>query len=103
MNLTVNAVNDAPIAQRDVASASNASQIAIPVLENDRDPEGGTLSIADVFSAAGSGRSTLGAALSISGSGVVYDPRTSATLQSLGGGGGAMDSFSYTVSDQAPA
>jgi VCBS repeat-containing protein len=102
---TRDAVNQPPIAVADTAGTPAGTAIFINVLANDVDPEGGALTLADVLAPA----SEYGAAISISGNQVFYDPRTSGTIQSLsaavpaGGGGAVTDSFSYSVADSSGA
>jgi len=81
--LTVESVNDDPVAARDVASTELESAVTIDVLANDRDPDGDPLSVVAV-SAAGNGTAEL------AGGAVLYTP--GAEFQGV-------DSFLYTVSD----
>ncbi len=83
VSITVNAVNDAPVAVNDVASASKNGVKLIPVLANDSDVDGDTLSIASVTA-------TTNGTVVISGKAVNFTPRKGFT-------GNA--SFSYTISD----
>ncbi|SFG43965.1 Hint domain-containing protein [Sulfitobacter dubius] len=50
VNVTVNPVNDAPVANDDTASTTGTDAVVIPVLENDTDVDGDVLSVADASS-----------------------------------------------------
>ena len=50
VNVTVNPVNDAPEANDDTASTTGTEAVVIPVLDNDTDVDGDTLSVADASS-----------------------------------------------------
>ncbi|MEP2955424.1 MAG: Hint domain-containing protein [Sulfitobacter sp.] len=50
VNVTVNPVNDAPVANDDTASTTGTEAVVIPVLDNDTDVDGDTLSVADASS-----------------------------------------------------
>ncbi len=77
-------INRLPMAADDSYTMDGAGVTSFPVLLNDSDPDGNTLSIASVTSAQyGS--------VSISGTQLVYTPSVMITQ--------AMDSFTYTVSD----
>ncbi len=82
VNVTVNAVNQAPVAVADSASVGMSSTVSIDVLANDTDPDGDTLTITGV---------TQGG----KGSVVIVGDQVEYTSGSKRGG----DSFSYTVSD----
>ncbi len=83
VTVTVNAVNDAPVAIDDTASTKEDEAVSISVLSNDADVEDDSLSLTAV-SPAQSGTT------SISGQQVVYSP----SLNFAG-----TDSFTYRVSD----
>jgi VCBS repeat-containing protein len=83
VDLTVNPVNDAPIAVDDLANTLEDTPVSIAVLENDSDIDGPGLSISAL------GTPNLGTAV-ISGTFVLYTP--SVNLY-------GSDSFTYTVSD----
>lgn len=84
VNITVNAVNDSPIAVDDTASTDEEIAVDIDVIVNDSDVDGDALLISDV------GSPDNGSAV-ISGAGIVtYTPNPSFT---------GSDSFTYTVSD----
>jgi outer membrane protein OmpA-like peptidoglycan-associated protein len=76
-------INRSPVAVNDVISVRRNVGTLIPVLSNDSDPDGDTLSVTSVTQPANG-------AVSNSGNGVVYTPRTGFLGQ---------DSFTYTVSD----
>ncbi|MBF0272768.1 MAG: tandem-95 repeat protein [Magnetococcales bacterium] len=122
LTITIQGVNDAPVAQNDsgvaieaggVANGSTGSQAAGHVLTNDTDPENDTLFVTAVRvgSVEGSGSAgTLGSALAgtygslvLNGSGdYTYAVNESdATIQALQSGQSVTDSFNYTVSDGA--
>jgi CSLREA domain-containing protein len=88
VSLTVNSVNDLPIAANDTASTAANTALIIPVamlLSNDSDPEGDPLTISDVR-----GNSARGGRVMLSGSNVVYTPPTNFN---------GVDSLIYTLSD----
>ncbi|MBD1863355.1 MULTISPECIES: S-layer family protein [Trichocoleus] len=84
VNITVNAVNDAPIAISDTASTPEDTQVNIPVLTNDTDVEGNPLSITGV-----SVNPTRGSVVNNNGV-FTYTPNANAN---------GSDSFTYTISD----
>jgi len=75
--------NSAPVPRDDVATASAGGSVLVPVLANDMDPDGDTLSIASVGTPA-HGTAT------ITGQGILYTPEP---------GYSGSDRFSYVVSD----
>ena len=84
MTITVNAVNDPPVAVDDSASTDEDSAITIGVLTNDTDVDGDTLTVTAIT------QPTNGDA-AINGNGTVtYTP-----LANFHG----TDSFTYTISD----
>ncbi|HEX6717146.1 MAG TPA: Ig-like domain-containing protein, partial [Pyrinomonadaceae bacterium] len=85
VSITVNPVNDVPIAQADVATTSRNTTVNIPVLANDVDPDGDTLTITAVTQSA-NGTATI----TNGGTRVSYRPKNGFT---------GTDSFTYTVSD----
>ncbi|MFG6591207.1 Hint domain-containing protein [Sulfitobacter sp. 1A12157] len=50
VNVTVNPVNDAPVANDDTADTTGTDPVVIPVLDNDTDVDGDTLSVTDASS-----------------------------------------------------
>jgi len=83
VNITVNPVNDAPVANDDIQSGTIDSAITINVLTNDTDIDGDTLAVIAV---------TQGVNGTVSGNGttVTYTPNT---------GFIGTDTFTYTISD----
>ena len=84
VDLTVGAVNDEPLAQDDTATTDFESDVTIPVLGNDTDVDGDTLSVTDVTDPAN------GSAVINADGTITYTPDA---------GFSGEDSFSYTVSD----
>ncbi|WP_288940491.1 Hint domain-containing protein [uncultured Roseovarius sp.] len=84
VNVTINAVNDEPLAQDDTATTDFESDVTIPVLGNDTDVDGDTLSVTDVTDPAN------GSAVINADGTITYTPDA---------GFSGEDSFSYTVSD----
>jgi hypothetical protein len=76
-------VNDAPVAQDDSASTVAGDPVAVPVLNNDSDPDGDPLTIASVS------QPTHGSVL-IAGTDLTYTPASDFT---------GVDTFSYTITD----
>ena len=84
VTITVNSVNDAPIAVNDSASTPEDTAVDIAVLANDSDPDGGTISVSAVGTAAHG-------VVSVEANGTVkYAPN----LNYFG-----LDSFTYTITD----
>ncbi len=83
VSITVNPVNDAPVANNDSASTAEDTAVTVNVLANDTDVDGDALAVASVTNP------PHGSAVK-SGSNVVYTPDA---------GYSGTDSFSYTVSD----
>jgi thermitase len=83
VTVTVNAVNDAPVANDDSATTREGTAVTIDVLANDRDVDGDSLSVASVTPGT-SGSAT------INGTSVIYTPNSGFT---------GTDSFTYTISD----
>lgn len=83
VNITIVAVNDAPVAVDDAATTDQETAVTLSPLSNDSDPDGDSLSLDSVTMPA------FGAA-SISGNDIVYTPAA---------GFVGTDSFGYTVSD----
>ena len=84
VSITVTPVNDAPVANPDSASVAEGSSVDVPVLANDTDVDGDSLSLAGVGAAAHGTASA-----NLDGT-VHYVPSGSYT---------GPDSFTYTVSD----
>lgn len=98
VTVTVNAVNDAPVANPDAATVAEDSTtpVAVDVLANDSDVEGNPLSITDVADG------TYGTA-TFSGSTVTYTlDNSNPAVQALGTGASMTDTVHYTLSDGSP-
>ena len=101
VNVTINPVNDAPIANddSDVTWATNEDTVlsiaATGVLANDTDQENDSLTVstADTTSAKGA------AVLVATDGSFSYDPRLANTIQALDAGDSDTDTFTYTASD----
>lgn len=85
VSLTVNPSGEAPIAQADAATTTRNTTVNIPVLANDSDPDGDTLTITTVTQGANGTVTIINGGTSVS-----YRPRSGFT---------GSDSFTYTVSD----
>lgn len=84
VTITVNPVNDAPVAQNDTATTNQGMAVTVPVLANDTDVEGDTLTVVSVTQGA-TGTVTINADNT-----VTYTPNANSC---------APDAFNYTVSD----
>src|SRR5205814_76175 len=84
VTVSVNAVNDVPVAALDAATTAEDTSVTIPVLANDSDPDGDTLS--DPKSTA----PAMGTALANANSTISYTPHADFN---------GTDSFTYTISD----
>jgi hypothetical protein len=83
VSITVNAVNDVPIAQDDTASTAEDTSVTILVLSNDADPEDDVLSVESVSQ-------PLHGLLVFNASSLAYTPDPDFN---------GVDSFTYTISD----
>ena len=92
VTVTINPVNDPPVAQDDAATTDEDNAVAISVLQNDIDPDGGVLSIdASTFPVTAPSNG----AVVIDGASILYTPNANFS---------GMDAFSYRVcNDGAPA
>ncbi|HEX4984748.1 MAG TPA: Ig-like domain-containing protein [Burkholderiales bacterium] len=96
VHLTINAVNDAPVARDDAAATDEDTVVTGNVLANDSDVEADALVVTSV----GTFASALGASVTLAADGSYsYDPTAAASLQALGAGETAADSFTYVISD----
>ncbi|MCH8990578.1 MAG: tandem-95 repeat protein, partial [Acidobacteria bacterium] len=100
VNITVNAVNDAPVANDDVGATNEDTQLSVNaadgVLANDTDVDTGDTRTVTAFDAV----SASGATVSVAADGsYTYDPTPSAALQALSGGETLDDTFTYTIED----
>ena len=93
VSITINSVNDSPVATADEVTLSSVAATDIDVLDNDTDSDtSDTLSI-DSFDST----STAGATITLNSNGTLhYDPTTSTTLTN---GTVTSDSFTYTLTD----
>ena len=93
VTITINSVNDSPVAAADEVTLSSVVVSDIDVLDNDTDSDtSDTLSI-DSFDST----STAGATITLNSNGTLhYDPTTSTTLTN---GTVTSDSFTYTLTD----
>ena len=93
VTITVNSVNDLPVAAADTASTDEDTAVTTGnVLTNDNDPEGDTLSITSIDITG-----TLGTVTNNGDGTFTYDPN--GQFEALNVGDTATDSFTYTVSD----
>lgn len=103
VTVTVHGRNDAPVARADAYTTSEDDVLHVVepgVLGNDSDVDAGDVWTVTAFDAV----SAQGATVSISASGaLVYNPLTSANLQSLKPGESRQDTFTYTIRDLAGA
>lgn len=83
VSVTITAANDAPTAVNDIAAATSGVPVTIPVLANDSDIDGDTVSLAQALP-------TAHGTTSISGSDIIYTSEASFSGE---------DTFTYTVSD----
>jgi VCBS repeat-containing protein len=94
--ITVNAVNDAPVAKADSNNTDKNTPVSGNVLTNDTDIEGDAL----VVTSAGTFTTAAGATVTLHPDGSYsYDPTTSSSLNALALGATATDSFNYSISD----
>lgn len=91
VSITVNPVNDAPVAVADSVTTDEDTPALISVLANDTDVEGDTLSITSATVTSGSGT------VSFIGTDLIYESGTA--YQSLNAGETAAVQISYTISD----
>lgn len=89
VNITINALNQPPVANADTASTSVNTLVTIDVLANDTDPEGAPLKVA-TFDAASANGGTVACATGIAGGTCTYTPASGFT---------GTDTFTYTASD----
>ena len=99
VTITVNGVNDAPVAVGDSYRVDEDSILVVSgagVLENDFDPDTTDSISVGTFDVS----SSRGASVSVNPNGTfTYDPTTVAALQQLAPGQTAIDTFTYRVSD----
>ena len=92
VSVTVNGLNDKPIASDDSATTGESTAITIDVLSNDSDIDGQSLSISSIDSTA-----LLGTVIDNGDGTITYDP--SAQFDALNDGETADEWFEYTVAD----
>ncbi|HIL72062.1 MAG TPA: tandem-95 repeat protein, partial [Verrucomicrobia bacterium] len=93
--VTVNAVNDAPVATNDVANTNEDTPVEIDVVSNDTDADGG-----DVLSLISVDTTGLSGSVAINGSGTLtYNPIEA--LDEMGIGDQRIEIFTYTVGDSS--
>lgn len=93
--ITVNGINDLPIAVADTVRVYRENTLLIDVLANDSDPDQrDTLEILEINS-----EDLLGS-ISLSEDGIEYDPTTSPALQALDDDEFEVETFTYTITDQ---
>jgi VCBS repeat-containing protein len=98
VTMTIEGVNDAPVAQGDTATVVEKAAVTIDVLANDTDVDAGDVkTIASV-----DGNSALGGSVAIVDGKVVYTANAD-TFDLLTQGQSVTDSFHYTVKDAAGA
>jgi len=101
IGITLNGVNDAPVARDDTASTNEDTTVDGNVLTGasggaDGDVDGDVVTVASV----GTFATALGATITLSADGgFSYDPTSSAALQGLNAGQSAVDTFTYSVRD----
>ncbi|MDH3637596.1 MAG: Ig-like domain-containing protein, partial [Gammaproteobacteria bacterium] len=107
--ITLTGVNDAPLAEADTVMTDEDTVLSGDVLVDngggaDSDPDADPLTVSAVNGQAANVGSPItlasGAQLTVNADGTfVYDPTTSASLQSLPAGANTTDTFTYTVDD----
>ena len=103
VNLTINPVNDAPVAAADTGSTDEDTAVTLlgsTLRANDSDIDGaGTFTITSVQAT-----STKGATVTLNANGdVIYNPAASSVLQALTIGQQTTDTFTYTITDAGGA
>jgi VCBS repeat-containing protein len=103
VTITVNGANDAPTAVNDIGEVNEDAELNVPangLLANDTDPDA-----TDVLKVvAGTITSQYGATVTLNEDGsYVYDPRNALTIRTLKQGETAVDTFQYTMRDEAGA
>ncbi|MBK8174270.1 MAG: tandem-95 repeat protein [Rhodospirillales bacterium] len=101
VTITVNGLNDAPLAVMDTGAArEDGPSLTIDVLANDDDVDSdddrSTLRVVAANAASGAAVAFAG----IAGAGIVYRPSTTSAFQSLGEGETATDTITYTIEDR---
>jgi VCBS repeat-containing protein len=102
VSILVTGVNDGPTAVDDVGDTTSEDTVFLhiqpSIFQNDTDPDDGDELSLVAFDAT----SAMGAAVTVFDDGSFrYDPTVSATLQALSAGQTVMDTFTYTITDDA--
>ncbi|MDF1657308.1 MAG: Ig-like domain-containing protein, partial [Verrucomicrobiales bacterium] len=106
VTVTVNGVNDGPVAVNDIESTNQDSVVNIDLLgvddsvAADSDPDGDALTVTEINGVTSGGTITLasGALVTVNGNGTVdYNPNDQ--FDSLAAGSSVTDSFTYVISD----
>jgi VCBS repeat-containing protein len=92
VSVTVNGINDIPIANNDTATTDEDTATTIAVLDNDRDIDNDTVIVSGVDTTNTQGTVTINANGTIT-----YNPNTA--FQYLGAGETSTDTFTYTITD----
>ncbi|MEQ9373096.1 MAG: tandem-95 repeat protein [Coleofasciculus chthonoplastes F3-SA18-01] len=92
VSVTVNGINDNPIANNDTATTDEDTATTIAVLDNDRDIDNDTVIVSGVDTTNTQGTVTINANGTIT-----YNPNTA--FQYLGAGETSTDTFTYTITD----
>ena len=93
-HISINPVNDAPVAHADIATVTEDASVLLNVRANDTDVDGDALSIASLSGA----KSALGASISIE-SGQIRYTADADSFDLLAPGATVADSFAYTAAD----
>ncbi|HWA12200.1 MAG TPA: Ig-like domain-containing protein, partial [Burkholderiales bacterium] len=102
-DVVVKVLNDPPTARDDDGSTSENQKLVVSLpaslLNNDTDPDAGDSIVANPIV---DGSSTLGAVVNVNADGSYsYDPTAAVALQALKAGQNVVDTFQYTIRDQA--
>ncbi|MEQ9236054.1 Ig-like domain-containing protein [Coleofasciculus sp. E2-BRE-01] len=92
VSVTVNGINDIPIANNDTTTTDEDTATTIAVLDNDSDIENDTVIVSGVDTTNTQGNVTVNADGTIT-----YNPNTA--FQDLGAGETSTDTFNYTITD----
>ncbi|MEQ8383231.1 MAG: Ig-like domain-containing protein [Coleofasciculus sp. A1-SPW-01] len=92
VSVTVNGINDNPIANNDTATIDEDTATTIAILDNDSDIENDTVIVSGVDT-----HTTLGSVTINADGTITYNPN--AAFQDLGAGETATDTFTYTITD----
>ncbi|WP_446379639.1 Ig-like domain-containing protein [Coleofasciculus sp. D1-CHI-01] len=92
VSVTVNGINDNPIANNDTATTDEDTATTIAVLDNDSDIENDTVIVSGVDT-----NTTQGSVIVNANGTITYNPNTA--FQDLGAGETATDTFTYTITD----